>query len=64
MIIVLVIITKRKNRVPQLRICVKICLEHVSSEMVHNQAINITKCAKQNYCITACLNLNEISIYN
>jgi len=55
--IILVIITKRKNRLSQTRICVKICLEHVSSEMVHIQVIHISKYIKQNYCITTCLNL-------
>ena len=39
MMIIIVIITKRKNRLSQLRVCVKICLEHVSSEMVHSQLI-------------------------
>ena len=52
MMIILVIITKRKNLLPQLKICVKFRLEHVSCEMVHSQVIHITKYTKQNYCVT------------
>ena len=64
MMMILAIITKRKNRLSQLRICVKICLKRVSSKMVHSQLIHMSKYTKQNYCITTCLNLNEISFYS